>query len=191
MDAVAVAYRTHGSALVAARAINNDLRFGGHGPFRFDGCRTDRRFYDSHDVPYYRLTEIAIPQAISQWYLGSGGKVGSHTITGLAGLAELLRRRDAGELAFAVWPQEWVRLPRRPPRCGRELPGGLPADRGGRSLGRRRRARRATGRWIGRSPKPAKAACRRRSRSRPRPFGRIDGVTFEEQVSFEGWILGV
>jgi hypothetical protein len=25
----------------------------------------------------------------------------------------------------------------------------------------------------------------------PRPFGRVEGVSFENQVRFEGWILGV
>jgi hypothetical protein len=31
----------------------------------------------------------------------------------------------------------------------------------------------------------------RRLRLAPLPVGRVEGVSFEEQIRFEGWILGV
>jgi hypothetical protein len=121
LNAVAARYLQSGTARVTAEAIKADPRFGGHGPYRFDEGRTDRHFYNDRAVAYYRLVEVAIPQAISQWYVGSGGTVGFHTITGLAALAGLLARRDAGELSFAVWPQlvQPDRLAPTAPRGGR------------------------------------------------------------------------
>jgi hypothetical protein len=94
------------TARAAAQAINALPAFGGHGPFRFDETRHDYRFYVQKGVPYYRLTELAAPQAISQWYLGSGGAVGFHTITGWSALNHLLDLREKGEVRFKVWPHE-------------------------------------------------------------------------------------
>jgi hypothetical protein len=44
----------------------------GDGPYRFNDSRTDFRFYTEHNIAYYRLVELLTPQAISEWYLGSG-----------------------------------------------------------------------------------------------------------------------
>ncbi|HET9227318.1 MAG TPA: hypothetical protein VFR31_11670, partial [Thermoanaerobaculia bacterium] len=57
-------------------------------------------------VPYYRLIELVMPQAISVWYVGSGATVGFHTITGLVCLATLLDLREEGLIDFSVWPHE-------------------------------------------------------------------------------------
>ena len=105
---IAQAYAEAGTARAAAEAINAQSEFEGHGPFRFNEGRTDSRFYLDHGVAYYRLTELAAPQAISQWYLGSGGTVGFHTITGLSAIDSLIGSRDAGELHFRVHPFEAV-----------------------------------------------------------------------------------
>ena len=102
--AVRSLYLKHGTARSTALAIND--QHDGHGPYRFDDCRVDHRFYLDHAVPYYRLVELVVPEALSVWYLGSGATVGFHTITGLALLGSLLDRRDAGLLDFVVWPQE-------------------------------------------------------------------------------------
>lgn len=106
VQSIAKLYGIYGTARATAEAINREPKFGGHGPFRFDGSRTDFRFYLDRDVAYYRLVETAIPQAISQWYLGSGGTVGFHTLTGLAAIHELIAQREAGHVRFQVWPQE-------------------------------------------------------------------------------------
>lgn len=50
--------------------------------------------------------ETYVPQAISQWYLGSGATVGYSTITGIAALGDLLDRRDQGQCDFRVFPFE-------------------------------------------------------------------------------------
>jgi len=86
-------YAAAGTARATAQAINNQPRFSGHGPFRFDADRNDFRFGLDHGVPYYRHTELVAPQAISQWYLGSGGNVGFHSITGMAAIDDLIKQR--------------------------------------------------------------------------------------------------
>ena len=106
IQALAELYARHGTARAVAEVVNREPRFAGHGPYRFNEGRTDYRFYLRHGVAYYRLVETAVPQAISQWYLGSGGVVGFSTITGLAALHDLIARREAGQVRFRVWPQE-------------------------------------------------------------------------------------
>jgi hypothetical protein len=101
-------YYEHGTARATATAINNREEFQGHGPYRFDDNRADFRFYVQHGVPYYRVIELVVPQAISVWYVGSGATVGFHTITGLVCLASLLDQRDQGLIDFSVWPHEGV-----------------------------------------------------------------------------------
>jgi hypothetical protein len=101
-------YSRAGTARAAAQTINALPHLNGHGPYRFNDSRTDFQFYLANDVAYYRLTELAAPQAISQWYLGSGGTVGFHTITGLSALDWLISLREKGDLNFAVWPFEGV-----------------------------------------------------------------------------------
>lgn len=108
--ALADLYRANGTARAVAEAIN--ARFTDGAPFRFDASRADARWYARHLVPYYRQTELLVPQAISELYFGSGAAVGFHTITFLAALDDLILRRDAGELAFDVWPFEIASAPR-------------------------------------------------------------------------------
>jgi hypothetical protein len=103
---IAEQYEQHRTARATAKAINNEERFGGHGPYRFNENRNDFRFYSDNGVAYYRLTELIAPQGISQWYLGSGGTVGFHTISGLAAINYLVQEREAGRLDFLVWPHE-------------------------------------------------------------------------------------
>src|SRR5262249_12818066 len=90
------------SALAFVRATNSAMRFP---PYRL-ADRADQRFNVSSGVPYYRLTELFIPEAKSQFYVGRGAQVGMSTITGLACLARLLDMRDDGLLAFGIWPFE-------------------------------------------------------------------------------------
>src|SRR5262249_8092440 len=90
IDAIAERYEENGTARATAQAVNHEERFGGHGPYRFDDSRNDFRFYSDNGVAYYRLTELIAPQGISQWYLGSGGTVGFHTISGLSEIHHLV-----------------------------------------------------------------------------------------------------
>ena len=92
--------------LATAQDINDEERFGGHGPYRFDDSRNDFRFYLHNDVAYYSLTELIARQGISQWYFGSGGTVGFHTISGLSAIGYLVQEREARTLDFVVWPHE-------------------------------------------------------------------------------------
>jgi precorrin-8X/cobalt-precorrin-8 methylmutase len=99
----------HGTAQAVAAHINGSTRFAGHGPFRTNANRCDFRFYLDHGISYLRHVETIVPQAISQWYLGSGATVGYSTITGLAALDRMLCARDAGRCDFSIWPFEAVR----------------------------------------------------------------------------------
>lgn len=76
----------------------------------------DARWYARTGVPFYRQTELLIPQAISQFYLGSVGVVGFQTITLPAALHELGMRRARDEILFDVWPHEIIS-----PRAGRHV----------------------------------------------------------------------
>ena len=185
-------YAEAGTARATAQAINAQPRFGGHGPFRFDESRNDFRFGLDHGVAYYRLTELIAPQAISQWYLGSGGNVGFHSITGIAMLDDLIRRREAGQLDFEVWPQETplptgerhVLVESYPAICPKPSDFGPCRDNDAdqkdawRVLVHLVQAH-SDGSlgdmfWI-----------------KEQPFGRIDGVSFPDQIRFEGAIFGL
>jgi hypothetical protein len=96
----------HGQAVSVAMALNKKPAFRGHGPFRMGRDRTNFRFYVENGVPYYRVVETYVPQAISQWYLGAGTTVGYSTITGIAALGDLLDQRDRGKCNFRVVPFE-------------------------------------------------------------------------------------
>jgi hypothetical protein len=183
-------YSTHGTARATAHSINGLDRFDGHGPYRFDESRTDFRFYLDHSVGYYRLTELLSPQAISQWYLGSGGTVGFHSISGLAAIADLIELREKGEVNFEVWPQEsrtpsgdkHVLVESYPSICPElddyddcrddhqrdawKVLQFLVAARADQSLGEM-------------------------FEIKEQPCGRIDGVSFDTQIEFEGFILGL
>lgn len=119
--------------------------------------------------------------------MGSGGTVAYHTITGMAALDELIGRREADELKFAVWPFEDIGdghvLVESYPALH-----SAPADwgpcRGADERGAWKvlvdlvRANRTgdIGRWF----------------DVPRlPFGRVEGVSAEEQVTFEGFMFGL
>ena len=103
-------YAQQGTARATAEAVNALTCLGGHGPYRLTkDDRTEREFYLQHGVGYYRLTELATPQAISQWYLGAGPKVGYHSITGMAALDWLIGERSSGRASFEVWPQETMK----------------------------------------------------------------------------------
>ena len=95
-----------GTAFAVAQQINAKPQFNGHGPFRLNETRNDFRFYLANEVPYYRLVENFVPQAISAWYLGSGSTVGYSTITGIAALGHLLASREHGLCDFRVHPFE-------------------------------------------------------------------------------------
>ncbi len=66
LRAVAGVYDEEGSARNAAEGINLRPRLSNHGPYRFNHNRTDFRFHLDNGVGYYRMTEMTIPQAISQ-----------------------------------------------------------------------------------------------------------------------------
>lgn len=185
-------YAEKGTARDTAKAINAQPRFRGHGPFRFDDSRNDIRFGLDHGVAYYRFTELIAPQAISQWYLGSGGTVGFHSITGMAMLDDLIRRREAGQLDFEVWPQETlepsgdrhVLVESYPAICPKPSDFGPCKDNDADQKDAWRvlvhLAHAHKNRTLGDM-----------FRIKEQPFGRILGVPFEEQIRFEGAIFGL
>lgn len=83
-------------------------KFEGAGPFRDNETRSDFRFYVEHGVPYFRMTENCVPQAISPWYIGSGATVALSTLTGIAALGRLLKKRAEGVCRFRVFPFEEI-----------------------------------------------------------------------------------
>lgn len=183
-------YRQHGTARATAQAINCDDRFEGHGPYRFDESRSDFRFYLDNGVPYFRLTELITPQAISQWYLGSGGTVGFHTITGLAAIDHLLSLRDAGKLDFIVWPQETLSLNGKKHALVESYPSICPQldDYGPCRDSHQKDAWKVLQQLV----------LARSDRTLAEKFtieeqncGRVNGVSFREQIQFEGFIFGL
>lgn len=189
---VAERFEENGSARATALAINAEARFSGHGPYRFDNNRNDFRFYADNSISYYRLTELIAPQGISQWYLGSGGTVGFHTISGLAAINYLIQERDAGRLDFAVWPHECL----VPDGMRHVLIESYPAvcsyfgdygpcranDQNQRDAWKVLQAL-VKARHDG--------TMRELFQVKEQPFGRITGVEFWEQIQFEGFILGL
>lgn len=182
-------YHEHGTARATATAINSWETFQGHGPYRFDEGRADFRFYLRHGVPYYRLIELVMPQAISVWYVGSGATVGFHTLTGLVCLANLFDHRDKGLIDFSVWPHEGV----VGASTGHVLLEGYPAvfpacpDSGPCRDADERDAWRML-EWM-----RAKNASDRLEESLRLPTDVIDKLVPDgvNRVRFEGWILGV
>jgi hypothetical protein len=138
------------------------------------------------------LTELIAPQGISQWYFGSGGTVGFHTISGLSAINHLVQEREAGRLDFMVWPHEGltpdgkkhVLVESYPAICA--CPGDYgecrPTDQNQRDA------------W-----KVLQTLLKKRNEGtlqllfqiKEQPFGRITGVDFEKQIQFEGFILGM
>lgn len=183
-------YAENGSARSMAEKVNLSPRFGGHGPYRFDYNRTDFRFYLDSETPYYRLVEMAIPQAISQWYLGSGGTVGFSSITGMAAIHYLMGLRERGEINFQVWPQECnlpdadkhVIVESYPAVCPEPQDYGECKDQHCRDAWK-------VLQWMLTEAKAETLDSR--FEITPKPFGRGKDVSFEDQISFEGWIFGV
>jgi hypothetical protein len=188
---IANQYEENGTARATALAANNKERFGGHGPYRFNDSRNDFRFYSDNGVAYYRLTELIAPQAISQWYLGSGGTVGFHTISGLSAINHLVHEREAGRLDFVVWPHESL----TPDRTKHVLVESYPAVCvcPGDYSPCRANDQNQRDAW-----KVLQTLLKKRSdgtlphlfQIKEQPFGRITGVDFKKQIQFEGFILG-
>jgi hypothetical protein len=190
IGAIAKRYAENGTARATAQSINHDARFGGHGPYRFDSNRNDFRFYADSGVAYYRLTELIAPQAISQWYLGSGGTVGFHTISGLAAINHLIEVREAKGLDFCVWPHECS----APDGTRHVIAESYPAicsytgDFGPCRDQHRRDAWKVLQMLLA---KRNEGTLQTLFHMREHPFGRIAGVDFRRQIQFEGYILGL
>jgi hypothetical protein len=187
---VARLYQQHETARATALAVNDQIGFGGNGPYRFNESRTSFRFYLDHGVGYYRAVELTIAQAISQWYLGSGGTVGFHTITGMAFLNRLMDLRQRGEIDFRVWPQEGGEPDRKKHLLVESYPAICPAleDYGPCEDAHQRDAWKVLKRML---QAAADHSLEDMFQIPRQSFGRIDGVDFLEQVGFEGWIFGV
>lgn len=170
--------------------INKLPKFYNEGPFIGDCNRQENGFWSQHGVAYYRLTELAAPQAISQWYRGSGPKVAYSTVTGIAMLSELLKLRS-DRFDFEVWPQETEACgpPTKPHVLVEAYPGlfDLPVlkftdehDRDAKKIIAWLLSRKDTLRNVF------------TLREESFPFGRHKGSqSFWNQVREEGWILGV
>lgn len=183
-------YDCSGTSRATAEKINGGDRFGGHGPYRFDHNRTDYHFYLDQGIAYYRIAELCSPQAISQWYLGSGGTVGFHTISGLAAINFLIEQREARKVDFCVWPQEC-----RQPDGSRHLivesypsicP--VPENLGPCEDDDQRDAWKVLQMLVS---KRAADTLHHDFVIPTVPFGRYDAVSLEDQVQFEGWIIGL
>ena len=183
-------YQQHETARATALAVNGQQRFGGQGPYRFNESRTNFRFYLDQGVGYYRAVELTIPQAISQWYLGSGGTVGFHTITGMAFLTRLMTLRQQGEIDFQIWPQEGETPDYKRHLLVESYPAVCPAleDYGPCEDDDQRDAWKVLRRML---QAVADHSLEGMFQIPSQSFGRIDGVDFLEQVRFEGWIFGV
>jgi hypothetical protein len=186
--ALAPAVGAAGSARATAARIN--ARFTDGAPFRTDATRNDARFYRDHGVAYYRQVESLVPQAISAWYLGSGGTVGFHTIAGMYTLSLLLAARDRGELSFRVWPHEGITLAEHGHVLAECYPAAMAAKARAVPTGTSPDERDALGivGWL-----LDRAAANTLGRSfalGELPFGRVEGVPWGEQIVFEGWMLG-
>jgi len=216
-----------GSSRTTAEDINRNQRFSGHGPYRFNDSRTDYRFYIEHGVAYYRITELCCPQAISQWYLGSGGTVGFHTISGLFAINSLIELRDAGKIDFVVWPHE-CREPDgnrhviaesypsicpavKCTKCGIAYASSLEGNGSSDKPSKKREgyirrfcgSSKTQGIWQDANKedawkvlqmlvaKRANGTLKSVFRIPEVRFGRFETVAFEEQVQFEGWIIGL
>ena len=187
---LAKVYADKETARSTAEEINSFERFGGHGPYRFDRDRSDFRFYLHSGTAYYRLVEMAVPQAISQWYLGAGNAVGFSSITGMAALDHLIELRDEGEVEFHVWPQEGLVPDPYKHILAESYPAIYPelSDYGECTDEHCRDAWKVL-RWM--TVQDKQGSLERCFEISPQPFGRVDCVDFEKQVRFEGWILGV
>ena len=181
-------YREQRWAEFTAEEINS--RIAGPGPYRFGQDRANFRFYLDYEIAYYRLVEVVVPQAMSQWYFPKGPRVASSTITGMAALDCLMRIREQEKIDFQVWPQEDL-----VPNAGKHIlvesyPAIYPElpDYGPCTDENCQDAWRVL-QWM--LTKADAGTLESTFEIAPKPFGRVKGISFEDQVRFEGWILGV
>jgi len=183
-------YSEKQTARAVAQFVNAQKQFNGHGPYRFNDNRTDFRFYLDRQVAYYRLVEQAIPQAISQWYLGSGGVVGFHTITGLAMIEHLIGLREQDRIEFQVWPHEIVGPDGTRHLLVESYPAICPRPEGvGPCEDKHQRDAWKVLLWMIEADERGELA--RAFKVPSIMYGRCSGVSVEEQIRFEGWIFGV
>ncbi len=183
IGAVATIYDEAARAEATAEEINS--RVGSPGPYRLGNDRANSRFYLDNGTAYYRLVETAVPQAISQWFLGAGPKVASGTITGMAALHYLMTLREQGKIDFQVWPQEGL-LPEGDKHI---LVESYPAPDYGECTDEHCQDAWRVLQWMLR--KANAGTLEGHFEVASKPFGRIEHVSFEDQVRFEGWIFGV
>ena len=214
---IAEMYELNNTARATAQAVNDTERFEGHGPYRFDENRNDFRFYIGNGVAYYRLAELVVPQANSQWNLcKSKGAVGFHSINGVAMLDYLIQLRDDRTIDFVIWPQE-LNQPDGKKHClvesypaicpilccpGCQTPY-LPRSSDGPYLPRRCTNCLELGGWRDGHQEDAwkvlqMLVTKNLNGSLPelfeileQDFGRISNVNFQTQIGFEGWIIGL
>jgi len=187
---IAQLYSTNKTARATAHSINAASRFDAHGPYRFNESRSDFRFYVDHGIGYFRLTELLSPQAISQWYLGSGGTVGFHSITGMAAIDELIGLREAGEIDFEVWPQETMSPSGNKHVLVESYPSICPkVDDYGECRDEHQRDAWKVLQFLVEAR--ANESLHQLFEIPEQPCGRVEGVSFESQIEFEGFILGL
>jgi hypothetical protein len=187
---IARIYEKEGTARAVAQSINKQERFAGHGPFRFNSDRSDFRFYLDHEIAYFRLTELIAPQAISQWYLGSGATVGLQTISGLYAIDRLVREREAGKFDFVVWPLECLDPDGTKHVIAESYPSICPkfVDTVQCRNNHQKDACRVLQMLL---LKRNEGKLRDLFRIREQQFGRRADIDFWQQVQFEGFILGI
>ena len=188
LDEIGRLYAEEGTARAVAERINAWPRFNGNGPYRF-ADRSNFRFYRDEGTAYYRLVELVVPAAISQWRLGAGAAVGFSTITGLSAIDNLISRREVGEIDFQVWPQE-LHEPRGDEHVLVEsYPAIFPNPASGPFETDDEKDAWKVLLWMRDADRTG--ALSRKFELSPPPFGRIQGIDFEEQIRSEGWIFGV
>lgn len=182
-------YSQNQTALSTALAINSKCQHS-IGPYRLSKKdRTDFRFYLEHNISYYRLVEQIVPQAISVWYLGAGPKVGYHTLTGLPALHWLIQQREKGNIQFQVWPQETMTpeghalVESYPALCRIEV------DDWGNTRGQDERDAWKVLKQIEQAN--SSGSLEKWFQVPEITAGRYAGVSFQEQIQFEGFIFGV
>jgi len=178
------------TARLTAQGINEVHQNVGEGPYRFNENRNAFGFYVDQGVSYFRLTELCAPQAISQWYLGSGGTVGFHTITGLAMLNQLLSLREQKQLDFFVWPHDGLVIPNKKHVFVESYPSLAPSleDYGPCTDDNQRDAWKVLDMLINRQNDDSIGDLFDIPHI---PFGRYENVPLQDQIMFEGWILGI
>jgi hypothetical protein len=170
-----------------ARTVAECLNADRGDAFRFDGDRCSKDWYLGHGVAYFRATELAVSEALSEFYAGAGAQVALGTLSGLNCLAGLFRKREPRETVFKVWPFEATSGEGSQHILAESYPALFPpADID--ETEHRRDARRMV---LAARAALADGTLRNWFQVPAVPFGRYAGVSFEEQIRFEGWIAGV